>query len=315
VSSIAALLWKPVTGKNNASVNLLDTSVSTTYNISLNGSDSNGNRVKAKVVVIDNFGNNGTVSFAFGITSYSVAPYTRKSFYIQPEQQYGIFTASVGIVTLTFCDYDPQIPDDVNQVATNSASGGSSGSFTTLNPADIGPNINLAVNNLAAGSSASVHNTGRAKDFKLTGRFYFESYCGYSGGVIGIANAAQVLAATFPGGGGGNSIGVQAASPGFIFNGAGTGTTDAASAGDTSRWAVDLVNKRIWNGKIGTGKWNGSNLNDPATNVGGIDISSFVTGSGVTVAFDPFSGSVTYNFGASAFVGAIPQGFTGWTTN
>lgn len=84
--------------------------------------------------------------------------------------------------------------------------------------------------------------------------------------------------------------------------------------GNVVRCAIDLDNERVWFA-IGAGFWNGQATGDPATNTLGASISSF---SGTTMSPAITIGNVgnaTANFGASAFVHAVPSGFTaGWTT-
>jgi hypothetical protein len=72
----------------------------------------------------------------------------------------------------------------------------------------------------------------------------------------------------------------------------------------------------IWFRKNG-GLWNGNGTADPATNVNGATITG-ATGGGSSAApaliFDGTSAEAyTANFGASAFAGTVPSGFTsGW---
>ena len=84
--------------------------------------------------------------------------------------------------------------------------------------------------------------------------------------------------------------------------------------GDVIGVAVDFDNNKIWFLQNG-GEWNGRplGLDNPVTATGGKDASS-VDGYAPAVAFGAGSGgSLTANFGATAFVGAIPSGFTaGW---
>jgi hypothetical protein len=86
--------------------------------------------------------------------------------------------------------------------------------------------------------------------------------------------------------------------------------------GDVICIAADLDNRRVWFRKGASGNWNGSGANNPATNTGG----QLIPSSGTVVPFAVFGGTngvagqvCTANFGASAFSGAVPSGFTsGW---
>ncbi|MEH2569663.1 SPRY domain-containing protein [Bradyrhizobium sp. AZCC 2289] len=80
--------------------------------------------------------------------------------------------------------------------------------------------------------------------------------------------------------------------------------------------AVDLDNHKIWFRKAPSGNWNGQAIGsqNPATNTGGASLSVWnATTLSPYAGFDA-GGSWTANFGASAFTGAVPSGFTsGWT--
>jgi len=69
-------------------------------------------------VIIDNFNNSDTFRFGYANFTYSVAPFTRKTFPIWDWIKVITAQVSGGTVTLTFCDFDPQVPDDVNQAAS-----------------------------------------------------------------------------------------------------------------------------------------------------------------------------------------------------
>lgn len=88
----------------------------------------------------------------------------------------------------------------------------------------------------------------------------------------------------------------------------------AIAVGNIVGMAVDLDNRKIWFRKAPSGNWNNSGTANPATNTGGIAIPA-----GTMVPFCTFGGAggtgniFTANFGASAFAGAVPAGFTaGW---
>lgn len=94
----------------------------------------------------------------------------------------------------------------------------------------------------------------------------------------------------------------------FIISGAASLT--AAGGPVTLGLAIDLDNKKIW-GRVGRGIWSGTS-GDPATNTGGNDITSVVSGN-VFPAWSPFNGSVsTMNCGNLPFEMDVPSGFTGW---
>ena len=75
--------------------------------------------------------------------------------------------------------------------------------------------------------------------------------------------------------------------------------------------AIDVTGKLIWFRVAPAGTWNASGTADPATGAGGINITSIATGDLFPCAINGGSGdSITANFGASAFSGAVPSGYT-----
>jgi hypothetical protein len=77
--------------------------------------------------------------------------------------------------------------------------------------------------------------------------------------------------------------------------------------------AIDFGNLRAWF-RANNGNWNWNASNNPATNVGGIDISAVFTGVAAypTVGFYINGDAATGNFGASAFTYPVPSGFVSW---
>jgi len=81
--------------------------------------------------------------------------------------------------------------------------------------------------------------------------------------------------------------------------------------------AVDLDNDQIWFRYTPSGNWNGNATANPATNTGGVNIAPLNTTTvAPAVGFNGTTGTgqvFTGNFGASAFSGATPSGFSaGW---
>lgn len=77
--------------------------------------------------------------------------------------------------------------------------------------------------------------------------------------------------------------------------------------------AIDFANQRGWIRKDG-GNWNANATYDPATNVGGVDISSIFPGAGAYLlgSFNA-SAALTLNIGGSAYSQTAPSGFGNWT--
>jgi hypothetical protein len=78
--------------------------------------------------------------------------------------------------------------------------------------------------------------------------------------------------------------------------------------------AIDLTNMRGWF-RLNGGNWNGNATYDPATNVGGVDISS-VFGVHAAYPYQSLNANgvyVTANFGGTSFLYTMPTGFSAWS--
>ena len=191
---------------------------------------------------------------------------------------------------------------------------------TTWNPSDKSASVTLSGGNLTATSSGAVDQAVRATVGFTNGKHYaeFTNSGTWSGGTnigIGITTATAPLGTV---GNTKNAAFIAIAYNGDIwFNGVDTGSTLLQyTTTALIRIAIDLDNKRAWiTNRLAN--WNGdsSGLANPATNVGGIDISAVFTG---TVPAYPMlcsnvNGTVTTaNFGGSAFSYPVPSGFTAW---
>lgn len=187
--------------------------------------------------------------------------------------------------------------------------------------------VTLSNGNLTAQHANTNSNAGvRSTSLKSAGKHYFEIAITDVGGnsdCVGIVTAAGTFAnmgALTPTN---CAIVKRFLNPnsGVIYsNGAssgknlGVGFTDGAIIGI----AVDFDNDAIWFRIAPSGNWNGDALADPATNAGGVSMSSFsATTMAPAVGFGGTGTSsahnMTANFGASAFTGSVPSGFTsGW---
>lgn len=89
-----------------------------------------------------------------------------------------------------------------------------------------------------------------------------------------------------------------------------SGSLGARSSGDIIGIAVDGTAHLIWFRVAPSGNWNGSGTANPATGVGGFNIAGL--GSTVFPAFGQATSgqSATANFGATAFTGTVPSGFS-----
>lgn len=327
MASIPILSWRSLADRAHQATVLLDSSVDNLFNVALLGSSSDQQELSATVCVIDNMGNNGTVYFTYGISRYQVAPYTRKSIYLQKNQTYIIFTATVGVVTLTFCDFDPDLPEETNQVATNTAGGSGSGTgggpagstYTAFNPTDYdSTHLNLSTGNLEIGhKSASVATmfSARTIAYKATGKFYFEATYSYYGS-IGIANSSYNVLTGTPGTDPNSAAMAGLSNVGngngnLYRNGASLGAVESPNTGYpyTHQYAIDRVNGLWWSNF--QGQWNMSPTADPGSGVGGIAYG--VIGDITIIAGIGQYGTVLLNTGSSPWAFSAPTGFVGWT--
>jgi hypothetical protein len=193
--------------------------------------------------------------------------------------------------------------------------------FATLNPSDKNSRITLSNGNLtAAGDASAIHQMVRATVGKSAGQYYWE----YTWAGQGNANSGPPI----------NITGIQDASSTtadghFVSsqnNGCGVGYNDgfsflyssatitqsgaiAGSSNGTHGLAFDATNGKLWfTTTVGT--W----LNGITPSVNGAGF-TFSTIPGSTyfpaVSFEGSTpGTMTFNFGASAFSYAVPSGFT-----
>lgn len=106
----------------------------------------------------------------------------------------------------------------------------------------------------------------------------------------------------------------------IFYNGSSSGfTLSGFTSGDVICIALDLDNSKVYFRKNG-GNWDGNATHDPATNTGGISISTLVaTGRSWFIMAGAGSSTApvfTLNSGDTSFARTVPSGFTsGWPTN
>ena len=180
--------------------------------------------------------------------------------------------------------------------------------MTTLNPADKkNASVVLSNGNLTSTGGDSGGNNWVRSTTAQTGKVYCEMKADVMANkVFGIADLSAM---TYPG--------ANAKSFGLYGNGSGgINATFPAwgvpfATGNIVSMAVDLTAKLVWF-RVNGGNWNAGGTADPATGVGGFDISAY-TG---TVHYFIVSGNntvkSTVNFGATAYAYAVPSGFVSW---
>jgi len=198
---------------------------------------------------------------------------------------------------------------------------------TTFNPSDKHARITLSGGNLIATCNTSGTSLVRAVDAQSLGKFYWE--CTFNT-VTNSDTAAGLASSKTPtnfnlSGSGGASVGTTGVSKNtgnISVDGSitvvldGTGSTTIALGAITSGMvlcvAVDLTSRLIWYRIGAAGNWNANATRNPATGVGGVVILNLGNGIPVFPAanVNALNDQITANFGDTAFVGAVPSGYT-----
>jgi len=189
--------------------------------------------------------------------------------------------------------------------------------YATWSTTDKSANMTVSNGDLKVTATSGISGGARSTGAQSSGKFYFEVLHNTvpGGSAVGPGLVKPTInLGTFAGDGVGG-VYIIGSTGGVFINGSNVGSIGAASAvGQTICFAVDLVNYRLWV-RINSGIWNNSAPADPATNVGGFNIATVFTGFPVHAFWgaNQNTNAATANFGASAFSGAVPAGFTsGW---
>jgi hypothetical protein len=187
---------------------------------------------------------------------------------------------------------------------------------TTFDPLNTGSDIVLSNGNLTATSNETTDSITRATANSSSGKYYYEITITTVGQnpQIGLVNSSVDAQTYFYLAYDGNSVGLYAT--GNVYVGSSeVGYGAVFSNGSIIGVAIDLGNQTIWFTNDGT-TWNGSGGNNPATNTGGLNISSMLTSApyypaaGLTVGPDV----LTVNFGATSYAYTVPSGFGNWSS-
>lgn len=177
---------------------------------------------------------------------------------------------------------------------------------TTWNPSDRTAttlsNGNLSTQATASGGVRSVFSVS-------SGKWYWEmTYTGGASGGFGVANASAVLSTAW----------TTPTNAAVAYNGstyvnnvsqAGAGIT-ISTIGTVVGVALDMGAKLIWFRSGAAGNWNNSGTANPATGTGGLNITVLGSPLYALVVQNSTSFQSTTDFGATAFVGTPPSGFT-----
>jgi hypothetical protein len=187
-------------------------------------------------------------------------------------------------------------------------------STTTLNPADkADATITLSNGNLTVTGGDSNFKSVRAVGSASTGKKFFSVISDLLPGylMVGFSQSTFSLTAT---------VGFTATSAAYWMNdttyanSADVGGGIGNGAGNGTVWdiAVDIDAKKMWVRKNG-GNWGNNGAWNPATGVGGSDISTLTGAIYPTVGFFTESTQATCNFGATSYTYAAPSGFGNWS--
>ena len=189
--------------------------------------------------------------------------------------------------------------------------------YTSWNPSDKAANIIISNVYRTAKNIGGTTNSVRATTGQATGKFYWEYTIDANiGGWVGIAISSISLTVGLGLSAPTGTATTQSTNGDIYIDGSAPGSLGAGFFSGAVCVAFDAVAKRIWFRAGAAGNWNGSGTANPATGVGGFSTPNL---GGAAPAYPiagigSVNGQVTANFGDTAFVGAVPSGFTaGWT--
>jgi hypothetical protein len=194
------------------------------------------------------------------------------------------------------------------------------GVATTLDPVNASLNITLSGGNLIAAFNGTGNGEWvRSTTSHGTGKFYAEfTFTTYGANPDNAWGGACNASRSLSGGGVNNDANaviyaMRDAAGGIYINGSVGTIGGLAIQGDNLAVAIDFTNQSIWYSLNG-GSWNFSGTADPATNTGGVSLSTLAAGPyyfAIGGRTDPFVCVV--NFGATAYAGlGPPAGFSNW---
>jgi hypothetical protein len=223
--------------------------------------------------------------------------------------------ASADAVATAGLDYIAAIDATVTAADTQDGTVTTAPAASTWNPSDKAANAVLSNGNLTVASSSSTSGARGTKGI-TSGKVYFELTASGStssgASTAGVATGSASLTSFAAAG----QITVGLFDGTSYYNGGGSGlpTLGAIAAGDKICVAIDFANQRLWFRKNGN-NWNATAGADPATNTGGLNISTLVPSNALYPVAIPTSSpanNFTGNFGASAFSYSVPSGFVAW---
>lgn len=185
----------------------------------------------------------------------------------------------------------------------------------TWNQQDKSANIDLTNGLLTATANSGTDGAVRATIVRAAGLWYAELNMGTLGGGDsggGLANATAILDGTGCIGQDVNLAVMQFKGGNLYNNGALQFGNGNMAGGGILQVAYNGTTHKAWL-KFAAGNWNNNASNNPATGVGGLDVSAFDS-VGLYPCFcaGGTSDACTANFGATSFSFTLPAGFTAW---
>jgi hypothetical protein len=194
---------------------------------------------------------------------------------------------------------------------------------TTFNPSDKSANITLSGGNLIAKNTGITQTSlVRATDKQVLGKFYWEYTVNVATDAFNMLGAASSNVATNANMSTSTGTTAVRCSNGVVYvdgnvsvviDGSTTSVTlGALTAGSVLCVALDLTSRLVWYRIGAAGNWNNNASRNPATGVGGVVFTALAYGIPIhpAVSLSTLNDQVTANFGDTAFVGAVPSGFT-----
>jgi hypothetical protein len=183
---------------------------------------------------------------------------------------------------------------------------------TTWNPSDKGGDIFLSNGDRTASNTNTIWECVRGVSGKLTGKYYFEISVDFSSNNgalrVGVANPSVSLMIV-PGGSGSLATAYDFQSGQVTYNGTLRATYPSTTTGDRIGVAIDLGNAKFWIAKNGT--WAGGS--NPATNTGGVSLSSAAPLYPMAGIFGGYSDQQTICTSPQDLLYSAPSGFSLWS--
>lgn len=191
--------------------------------------------------------------------------------------------------------------------------------YTSWSPTDKAAGITLTLDNTVTTNSNNAVCNARTVNSQAAGKFYWEvvyntvSSIHDAAGITRGTASLTTLIQNYTSGAGACAL---EQSGNVYLDGISIGSFGSVSAGVTVCYALDLGAHLIWFRQGAAGNWNAGGTANPATGVGGLSVP--FAGGAVPVFPTIFTVNTndkyTADFGDTAFVGAVPSGFTsGWT--